>query len=142
MRNAFKIYTSLTEGFLFDNEALLRLCSKKLPIEAPTYGDLNHLASQAMSGITCGIRFPGQLNSSMRKNLVNLVPFPNLHFFMVSHAPLTQAKSVDYKAMTVWEVSRQMLEAGNVMCSSDIRHGRFLTASAIYRGKVSAKEVD
>ena len=28
------------------------------------------------------------------------------------------------------------------MCSADPRHGRYLTASAIFRGRISAKEVD
>ena len=42
-----------------------------------------------MSGVTCCLRFPGQLNSDLRKLAVNLIPFPRLHFFMVGFAPLT-----------------------------------------------------
>ena len=30
-------------------------------LTTPTYGDLNHLVSAAMSGVTCCLRFPGQL---------------------------------------------------------------------------------
>ncbi|KAL9682595.1 hypothetical protein QQ045_014397 [Rhodiola kirilowii] len=37
-----------------------------------------------MSGVTCCLRFPGQLNSDLRKLAVNLIPFPRLHFFMMS----------------------------------------------------------
>ena len=29
-------------------------------LTTPTYGDLNHLVSAAMSGVTCCLRFPGQ----------------------------------------------------------------------------------
>ena len=36
-----------------------------------------------MSGVTCCLRFPGQLNADLRKLAVNLIPFPRLHFFMV-----------------------------------------------------------
>merc|ERR1711879_1082689 len=32
--------------------------------------------------------------------------------------------------------------AKNMMCASDPRHGRYLTASALFRGKMSTKEVD
>ncbi|GJS83853.1 tubulin beta-2 chain-like protein [Tanacetum coccineum] len=35
-----------------------------------------------------------------------------------------------------------MWDAKNMMCDADPRHGRYLTAPAIYRGKVSTKEVD
>lgn len=48
-----------------------------------------------MSGITASFRFPGQLNSDLRKLAVNLVPFPRLHFFLVGYAPLA---SKDHRA--------------------------------------------
>merc|ERR1712166_1725766 len=47
-----------------DNEALYDICFRTLKLTTPTYGDLNHLCSACMSGVTCCIRFPGQLNSS------------------------------------------------------------------------------
>jgi tubulin beta len=47
----------------------------------------------ARAGITCCLRFPGQLNSDLRKLAVNLIPFPRLHFFMVGFAPLTSRGS-------------------------------------------------
>ncbi|MFS8028662.1 putative tubulin [Helianthus anomalus] len=51
-------------------------------------GDLNHLISATMPDVTYCLRFPGQLNSDLRKLAVNLVPFPRLHFFMVGFAPI------------------------------------------------------
>merc|ERR1739842_125724 len=36
----------------------------------------------------------------------------------------------------------QMFDAKNMMCASDPRHGRYLTASAVFRGRMSTKEVD
>lgn len=44
---------------VIDNEALYNICMKNLKIEHPTYGDLNHIVSVAMSGVTCSMRFPG-----------------------------------------------------------------------------------
>ncbi|KAL0447994.1 UNVERIFIED_CONTAM: Tubulin beta-1 chain [Sesamum latifolium] len=35
-----------------------------------------------------------------------------------------------------------MWDAKNMMCAADPRHGRYLTASAVFRGKMSTKEVD
>ena len=53
-----------------------------------------------MSGVTCWLRFPGQLNSNLRKLAVNLILFPRLHFFMVGFAPLTSRGSQQYRALT------------------------------------------
>ena len=127
----------------------------------PTYGDLNHLVSLTMSGVTTCLRFPGQLNADLRKLAVNMVPFPRLHFFMPGFAPLVARGSQQYRAMTVPELTQQMFDAKNMMAAADPRHGRYLTGNyydikdeiinshlttytvaAIFRGRMSMKEVD
>jgi hypothetical protein len=47
-----------------------------------------------------------------------------------------------YRALTVPELTQQMWDAKNMMCAADPRHGRYLTAAALFRGKMSTKEVD
>merc|ERR1712083_1127520 len=130
------------ECMLLDNEALYDICFRTLKLTTPTYGDLNHLVSAAMSGVTTCIRFPGQLNCDLRKIAVNLIPFPRLHFFMVGFAPLTSRGSQQYRALTVPELTQQMFDAKNMMCAADPRHGRYLTAACMFRGRMSTKEVD
>ncbi|MCO5548489.1 hypothetical protein L7F22_001949 [Adiantum nelumboides] len=130
------------ECMVLDNEALYDICFRTLKLSSPTFGDLNHLISATMSGITCCLRFPGQLNSDLRKLAVNLVPFPRLHFFMVGFAPLTSRGSQQYRALTVPELTQQMWDAKNMMCAADPRFGRYLTASAMFRGRMSTKEVE
>jgi len=130
------------EVMVIDNEALYDICFRTLKLTTPTYGDLNHLVSAGMSGVTCGLRFPGQLNGDLRKLAVNLIPFPRLHFFMIGFAPLTARSSQEYRNTTVAELTTQMFDAKNMMCAADPRHGKYLTASALFRGKMSSKEVD
>merc|ERR1711959_300565 len=130
------------EGMCLDNEGLYDICFRTLKLTTPTYGDLNHLVSAAMSGVTYCLRFPGQLNCDLRKIAVNLIPFPRLHFFMTGFAPLTSRGSQQYRALTVPELTQQMFDAKNMMCAADPRHGRYLTCSALFRGRMSTKEVD
>jgi tubulin beta len=130
------------ETFCIDNEALYEICMRTLKLTNPSYGDLNHLVSTVMSGITTCLRFPGQLNSDLRKLAVNMVPFPRLHFFMVGFAPLTSRGSHSFRALNVPELTQQMFDAKNMMAASDPRHGRYLTVAAIFRGKVSMKEAE
>ena len=130
------------ECMVLDNEALYDICFRTLKLTTPTFGDLNHLVSAVMSGVTCCLRFPGQLNCDLRKLAVNLIPFPRLHFFMMGFTPLTSRGSQQYRALTVPELTQQMFDAKNMMCAADPRHGRYLTASALFRGRMSTKEVD
>ncbi|EAT43521.1 AAEL005084-PA [Aedes aegypti] len=132
-----------TDGtFCIDNEALYDICFRTLKLSSPTYGDLNHLVSLTMSGVTTCFRFPGQLNADLRKLAVNMVPFPRLHFFMPGFAPLTAKGSRQYRVESVSELTAQMFDAKNMMTACDPRHGRYLTCAAIFRGLVSMKEVD
>merc|ERR1712078_398340 len=55
------------ECMCMDNEALYDICFRTLKLTTPTYGDLNHLVSAGLSGVTCCLRFPGQLNADLRK---------------------------------------------------------------------------
>merc|ERR1712241_273999 len=112
------------ETYCIDNEALYGICFRTLKLTTPTYGDLNHLVSATMSGVTTCLRFPGQLNADLRKLAVNMVPFPRLHFFMPGFAPLTSRGSQQYRALTVPELTQQMFDAKNMMAACDPRHGR------------------
>eukprot|EP01084_Bolivina_argentea_P031968 59149_1 len=95
-----------------------------------------------MRGITCCLRFPGQLNSELRKLEENLIPFQSLHFFMCGFAQLTSRSSQQYRQLSETELVQQMFDAKNMMCASDPRHGRYLTASAMFRGRMSKKVID
>uniref|UniRef100_A0A8W8M724 Tubulin beta chain n=1 Tax=Magallana gigas TaxID=29159 RepID=A0A8W8M724_MAGGI len=107
------------ETFCIDNEALYDICFRTLKMNTPTYGDLNHLLSATMSGVTTCLRFPGQLNADLRKLAVNMVPFPRLHFFITGFAPLTSRGCQQYRTVSVPELTQQM-----------------------FRGRMSMKEVD
>jgi len=130
------------QTYCFDNEALYDICQRVLKVPKPSYGDLNHLVSLTMSGVTTCLRFPGQLNADLRKLSVNMVPFPRLHFFMPGFAPLVPRGGAQYRAMTVPELTKEMFDAKNMMTACDPRYGRYLTVATIFRGRMSMKEVD
>jgi tubulin beta len=120
--------------FCIDNEALFNICQRQLKVVSPTFDDLNKLVSNVMSGITCSLRFPGELNSDLRKLAVNLVPFPRLHFFMMSAAPIANIFHQQYNKPSVKELVQQMFDKKNMMVACDPSMGKYLTASIIFRG--------
>ncbi|KAL4135534.1 hypothetical protein QTP88_007140 [Uroleucon formosanum] len=130
------------QTYCIDNEALYDICFRTLKLNTPTYGDLNHLVSAVMCGVTTCFRFPGQLNTDLRKLSVNMVPFPRLHFFITGFAPLTSRGSQQYRALSVPQLVQQMFDSKNMMAACDPNNGRYLTAASIFRGRMSMKEVD
>lgn len=130
-------YTDQT--FCIDNRALHHICMRVLKIITPTFSDANHLVSSYMSGITACFRFPGQLNTDLRKLLINLVPFPRLHFFVPAYAPLLSRSAAPYTVLSVPELTQQLFNANSMFVCCDPRQAKFLTVAAIFRGRMSTK---
>lgn len=130
------------QTFLIDNEALFDICQRNFKLSSPSYRDLNHLVAVTMTGVTTCFRFPGQLNADLRKLATNMIPFPRLHFLMPGFAPLTSRRSMKYNPLSVAQITQQMFDGRNIMVACNPQSGRYLTVAAIYRGRISMKEVD
>jgi len=88
------------------------------------------------------LRFPGQLNGDLRKLGLNLVPFPRLHFLMPSYAPFFDSTASSFLRTTVQDLTSALFNRNNLLVGCDPRHGRYLTAATIFRGKVSSREAE
>jgi len=130
------------ETFIVDNEALYNISHNLLKMNAPTYAELNCLVAEASCGITCSLRFPGKLNGDLRKLGVNLVPFPRLHFFLVSQAPLFTKDSKDRMKLTVQELTTQGWSERNFYSNVKASDGKYLAVALTYRGSMTTSEVD
>lgn len=137
-----QLVENANQTFCIDNDALYDICTKTLKLKNPSYDNLNSLVSKVMSGITTCFRFPGQLNSDLRKLSVNMIPFPRLHFFCVGYAPLCSEASSSYRNLTVADLTNQLFDSKNMMTACDPKKGRYLTAAVYFRGKMSMKDVD
>ncbi|BFU20266.1 tubulin family protein [Entamoeba histolytica HM-1:IMSS-B] len=137
-----KLLESSGVTFCFDNEALFKIASDIMKEPKPSYESLNSLISSVMSGITCSLRFPGQLNQDLKKLTVNMIPYPRLHFFSSSIAPVSSALSMQYESLSVQEIIQQLFDRKNMMVDLDPASGKYLTASCIMRGKVSTHDVE
>jgi tubulin beta len=137
-----QLIENVDEVSVIDNEALYDICFTTLKKTKPQFKDLNDLLATAMCGTTCCLRFPGQLNSDLRKLGVNLIPFPRLHFFIIGTAPLTSDEGAAYRKVSTKDLTEQIFDAKNMMAACDPRAGKYMTASVIFRGPVPAKEVD
>ena len=130
------------EAICIDNEALFDICYHTLKICIPTLGDLNHLIAMTIAGITASLRFPGQLNTNLRKLMTNMIPFPRLKFLIPGCAPLTSKCSEPYRKVTTSDLVSQLFDCRNQMAAFDPNEGQYLTCAAIFRGLVSTKEID
>jgi len=130
------------ETFIVDNEALYNIANNLLKKPEPTYTELNALIARATCGITASLRFPGNLNGDLRKLGVNLVPFPRLHFFLISEAPLADKEASSRIKLNVKEITKQAYSERNFYSNVKAQDGKYLASSFTFRGDLSTQGVD
>jgi len=128
--------------FIFDNEAMYNLCAMRLDIHRPTYTNINRLIAQVVSSITASLRYDGQLNTDIKEWATNLIPFPRIHFPLVSYAPIISAEKAYHETLSVAQITNSLFEPSNQMISTDPRRGKYMANAVLYRGDVSPSEVN
>lgn len=104
---------------MVDNEAIFEICQRNLSISRPTYGHLNQLISQVLSSITASLRFGGSLNVDLCEFQTNLVPYPRIHFPLVTYAPVVSSAKAYHEQITVAEITNACFERSNQMVKCD-----------------------
>ncbi|RPA77958.1 alpha2-tubulin [Ascobolus immersus RN42] len=126
--------------FLVDNEAVYDICRRNLDIPRPSYDHLNRLIAQVVSSITTSIRFDGALNVDLNEFQTNLVPYPRIHYPLISYAPVVGASRSSHESFKVSDLTFQCFEPNNQMVVCDPRNGKYMAVALLYRGDVMPRD--
>ncbi|PYH47995.1 tubulin alpha chain [Aspergillus saccharolyticus JOP 1030-1] len=126
--------------FLVDNEAVYDICRRHLDIPRPSYEHLNRLIAQVVSSITSSLRFDGALNVDLAEFQTNLVPFPRIHYPLISFAPVVSSSRSSHESFRVQDLTFQCFEPHNQMVVCDARQGKYMAVALLYRGDVIPRD--
>ncbi|KAH8781771.1 tubulin-domain-containing protein [Hyaloscypha bicolor E] len=126
--------------FLVDNEAVYDICRRNLDIPRPSFEHLNRLIAQVVSSITSSLRFDGALNVDLNEFQTNLVPYPRIHYPLISYAPVISAAKSSHESFKTQDLTLQCFEPNNQMVVCDPRNGKYMAVALLYRGDVVPRD--
>ena len=101
------------------------------------FDDMNAIAAQMLSNLTCSMRFPGSLNMDMNEVTTNMIPYPRLHMLTSAIAPLAVTKLSTMGSRNLDAMFSACLERDHQLVTypnSVGRRARTLAAALIARG--------
>lgn len=125
-----------------DNEAIYDICATNLEIDRPSYIHLNRILSQVVSAITASLRFEGIINVDLSEFQTNLVPYPRIHFPLITYAPFTPAHSVGKEEMSIASITNSCFQPGFQLVKCDPTQGKYMACCMLYRGCIPPKDVN
>ncbi|XP_058449599.1 tubulin alpha-8 chain-like isoform X2 [Malaya genurostris] len=128
--------------FLLDNEAIYDVCDRSLNVSEPTYTNLNRLIAQIVSCITASLRFSGAINVDLLEFQTNLVPYPRIHYPLVTYSPLIPYRNAKHEQLTTSQITSECFEPGSQLVKCDPRTGKYISCCMLYRGDVSPVDIN
>merc|ERR1719347_723910 len=132
-------------SLILDNEAIYEICQRNLEIKRPSYGTINRMIAKLASSWTTSLRFEGELNVDLNDYQTSLVPFPRLHFYISSMAPVTTEKKKETTRNDIQSITESCFSAQNFfakIADFDAEEDKYMAISVNYRGSVKAKKAN
>ena len=101
--------------------------------------EICNLISNSLSRITASIRFPWNLNFSLLKMAVNLVPFPRDHFATWS---IESLDGIPTSSINSPELISQLFNKNKILCDVNPTWGRYFSAHTCVNGNISNFEIE
>nr|BAN19870.1 gamma-tubulin [Trichonympha agilis] len=125
---------------VLDNDSLSSIAASKLHLKNPGFAEINSLVSLVMAATTATLRFPSYSNNDLISLLAPLIPIPQCHFLMTGYTPISLETSKQVRTSVI-DVMTRLLDPKNIMVSSEIQNGMFMSILNIIQGKVDPTEI-
>ncbi|XP_067015357.2 tubulin alpha-1 chain-like [Anabrus simplex] len=129
-------------SFIIDNEACWDILLRNLDVRRPTYTNINRLMAQVLSSVTASLRFEGAVNADLVEFQTNLVPYPRIHYPLITYAPFVPAHKATHEDLSVTQLANACFEPANQMVKCDPRLGKYMSCCMLFRGDAVPTDIN
>ncbi|KAG8186625.1 hypothetical protein JTE90_021777 [Oedothorax gibbosus] len=101
------------------------------------FDEMNDVIANAILNLTCSSRFPGSLNVDINEIIMNMTPYPRLHYLIPSAYPLFPLSD----NCRTDQMFNEAFSNGSQLFNCGFNKGLLLASSLLCRGKVSMSDV-
>ncbi|XP_050677736.1 tubulin alpha chain-like [Leptidea sinapis] len=92
--------------------------------------------------MTASLRFEGSLNVELVEFRTNLIPYPRIHFPLVTFAPFVSPTRAFHETLTTQQLMMSCFEPANQMVKCDPRTGCYMSCCLLFRGDVNPNDIN
>lgn len=92
--------------------------------------------------MTASMRFEGSLNVELVEFRTNLIPYPRIHFPLITFAPFVSAQRAYHEALSTNQLLMSCFEPSNQMVKCDPSLGNYMSCCVLFRGDVNPNDIN
>lgn len=125
-----------------DNEAMLNLVEDSLRLHHAGFTVPNRVIANAITTqfLSHRYKFIGQQHSHVDELLINLIPYPRIHFPMMAFAPFFGPACHDFEKSSAVDLVRSVFEDSNQLLSVSAVRRAYISCALLFRGSTTPLE--
>lgn len=92
--------------------------------------------------MTSSLRFEGSLNVELVEFRTNLIPYPRIHYPLVTFAPFLPPSRSAHESLSVQQLMMSCFEPSNQMIKCDPTRGNYMSCCLLFRGDVNPSDIN
>lgn len=126
----------------YDYGAIYDICERGMKTSNATYEQLAEICAETMACLTTSLRYNGDVYDNLNKMLINLIPFPKLHFFAPGFDPISFKSCPILKSPTTAQLIENVFSPKTCLAGCNPIQGKIISAMTVFRGRNSLREID
>ncbi|XP_034017556.1 tubulin epsilon chain [Thalassophryne amazonica] len=112
-----------------------------LSVAEKPFDAMNNIVANLLLSITSSARFQGSLNMDLNEIVMNLVPFPRLHFLVPSLTPLYTLADIHVSSRRLDQMFSDAFSKDHQLIRADPKRSLYLACALMVRGNVQVSDL-